>query len=223
MELRLRNIQGDTVGSVQVRQDVFGVPMNAAAVHQVAVGQQANARQGTASAKTRAEVSGGGAKPRPQKHTGRARAGSTRSPIWVGGGVTFGPRPRSYRHRTNRKARRLALTAMLSDKVRDDQLIVVDSLVLEQPKTKEMVRVLEVLDASPSVLLVADGADTSVLRSARNIPRVKMTPASLLNTLDLLQHRKIVMTLDAVRKVEELWGGRLVRRNRKIAGVSGEV
>jgi len=111
---------------------------------------------------------------------------------------------------------------MLSDKVRDDQLIIVDSLVLEQPKTKEMVRVLELLDASLPVLLVADGADASVLRSTRNIPRVKMIPASLLNTLDLLQHRNIVMTLDALRKVEELWGGRLVRRNRKLAGVSEE-
>jgi len=200
------------VGNVDVRDDVFGVPMNQALVHQVMVGQLANARQGTAATKTRSQVSGGGAKPRPQKYTGRARQGTIRAPHWKGGGTVFGPQPRSYRQRTPKRMRRRSLLSMLSEKAREDQLVVVDSLALEQPKTKEMVKVLGALDASPSVLLVADGADKSILRCARNVPRLKTSPAALLNTVDLLKHRKVVMTLDAVRKVEELWGGPFVRR-----------
>ena len=192
---------------MRVRDDVFGVPMNRPLVHQVVVGQLANARQGTASVKTRAQVSGGGRKPRPQKHTGAARAGSIRAPNWRGGGVVFGPSPRSYRHRTPKKMRRLALTATLSEKVRSKELVVLDELALDRPKTREMVRVLAALEAGPSVLLVADGADPSVLKAARNIPRLKMIPCSLLNTVDLLNHRKVIMTLDAVRKAEALWGG----------------
>ena len=212
MRLKLRNVQGEVVGNVEVRDDVFGVPMNRSLVHQVMVGQLANARQGTAATKTRSQVSGGGAKPRPQKYTGRARQGTIRAPHWKGGGIVFGPQPRSYRQRTPKRMRRQSLLAMLSEKAREDQLVVVDSLVLEQPKTKEMVKVLGALGASPSVLLVADGADEFILRCARNVPRLKMSPAALLNTVDLLKHRKVVMTQDAIRKVEELWGGPFVRR-----------
>jgi large subunit ribosomal protein L4 len=215
MKLPLRNLEGKEVGSIQVRDDVFAVPMKDAVVHQVVVAQLANARQGTARTKTRAEVSGGGAKPRPQKYTGRARQGSIRSPQWKGGGTVFGPKPRSYRQRTPKRVKRQALVATLSDKAREDRLLVVENLALETFKTKEMVRVLDALDATRPVLLVADGADPSVLRSARNIPRLKMLPASLLNPLDLLNHRTVVLTLDAVKKAEELWGGRFVRRNGK--------
>lgn len=214
MELSLRNTQGDVVGSISVRDDVFGVPINQSLVHQVMVGQLANARQGTASVKTRGQVSGGGRKPRPQKHTGMSRVGSTRVPHWRGGGVAFGPHPRSYSHRTPKKMRRLSLVSALSDKVRHDELIVLDALTLDLPVTREMVRVLDTLEAGPSVLLAVDGADASVLRSARNIPRVKMIPSSLLNTLDVLKHQKIIMTVDAVRKAEELWGGALSRRKK---------
>ena len=221
MKLILRNVQGESVGSVEVREDVFDRPMNHALVHQVVVGQLANARQGTASTKTRAEVSGGGAKPRPQKHTGNARQGSTRSPQWSGGGIAFGPKPRSYRHRTTKRARRRALVAALSEKVRDGQLVVVDKLDLEQPKTREMAQALEALGAGPSVLLVADGADPLVLRSAKNISRLKMLPASLLNCLDILNHSRIVMTVEAVRRVEELWGGRFLRRKNKLPVAAG--
>ena len=215
MQLKLRNVQGKVVGSVNVRDDVFGVPMSMAAVHQVAVGQLANARQGTASAKTRARVSGGGAKPWRQKGTGRARAGTTRAPQWRGGGVAFAVAPRDYRHHTPKRMRRLSLVAMLSDKAREDQLVVVDDLALDRPKTKDMVKMLEALEVGTPALLVADGAKELVLRSARNIPRLKMLPASLLNTLDLLNHRKVVMTLDAIRKSEELWGGPFVRRKNR--------
>ena len=210
----MKNVQGQVVDTVDVRDDVFGAPMNPALVHQVMVGQLANARQGTASTKTRGKVSGGGAKPRPQKGTGRARQGTIRAPNMRGGGVVFGPTPRSYRHYTTKRARRQSLVAMLSDKLRADQLVVIDKLLLDQPKTKEVVKVLAALGVGPSVLLVPDGSDPSVLRCARNIPRLNMIPASLLNTLDLLNHRSIVMTLDAVRKAESLWGGPLVRRGR---------
>ena len=129
----------------------------------------------------------------------------------------FGPSPRSYRHNTPKRMRRLSLVATLSEKVRTDELVVLDALTLESPVTKEMVRVLSALDAGPSVLLVADGADPSVLRAARNVPRLNMLPGSLLNTLDLLNHRSIVMTLDAVRRAEELWGG-ASDRGKKNAG-----
>ena len=216
MKISLRNVEGEVVGSVEVRDDVFGVPMNSPLVHQVMVGQQANARQGTASVKTRAQVSGGGRKPRPQKHTGRARQGSIRSPQWRGGGVVFGPAPRSYRHRTPKRMRRGSLVAMLSDKAGSDQLVVLDELKLDQVKTKDMVSVLHALGAGSSVLLVADGADKSIFRSTRNIPRLKTLPASLLNTVDLLNHRTLVMTLDAVRRVEELWSSEAIRRKRHI-------
>ena len=126
--------------------------------------------------------------------------------------MAFGVAPRDYRHHTPKRMRRLSLVAMLSDKAREEQLVVLDDLALSRPKTKDMIRILEALETGPSVLLVADGADESVLRCARNIPRLKMLPASLLNTLDLLNHRKVIMTLDAVRRSEELWGGPFVRR-----------
>jgi len=217
VELKLRNIQGEVIGNVEVSNRVFDAPMNEALVHQVMVGQLANARQGTAKTKTRAYVSGGGVKPRPQKYTGRSRQGSIRAPHWKGGGVVFGPVPRSYRHNTPVRMRRQSLVAMLSDKVRADQLIVLNNLDLEQPKTKEMIKVLRALEVDSTALLVADGADKLVLRSVQNIPKIKMLPASLLNTLDLLNHRKLVMTLDAVRKAEELWSGPFGRRKRQVA------
>ena len=211
MKLRLHNSKGQVVGSVEVNDRVFGAPMNSALVHQVMVGQLANARQGTAKVKSRTEVSGGGAKPRPQKYTGRARQGSIRAPHWKGGGVVFGPTPRSYRHATPVRMRRKAMLSVLSDKAREDELMVVDELPPESPKTREMARVLTALGMRSSVLLVADGADDATLRSANNIPRVKLLPAALLNTRDLLNHRRIVMTLVAVRKAEELWGAPFTR------------
>ena len=215
MELRLKNIRGESSGVVKVRDDVFGVSANRALVHQVMVGQLANARQGTASVKTRAQVSGGGRKPHPQKSTGSARAGSIRAPNWRGGGVVFGPHPRSYRHRTPKKMRRLALMATMSDKVRSKDLVVLDELVLDSPKTGEVIKMLGSLGVGSSVLLVADGTDSSVLSAARNISGLKMLPCSLLNAVDLLNHRKVIMTLDAVRKAESLWGGGALDGNQK--------
>ncbi len=216
VELRVRNIQGQVVGTVEVKESLFDVPMNVALVHQVVVGQMANRRQGTHKTKTRTEVSGGGIKPRPQKYTGRSRQGSIRAPQWKGGGIVFGPMPRSYRHDTPRRMRRLSLAMVLSDKAREEQLVVVDRLDLGQVKTREMLKVLDALGASRgSALLVADGADAEVLKAARNVPDLDMLPASLLNTLDLLKHRKVIMTLDAVRKAEELWGDPRARSKRQ--------
>jgi len=215
MRLRLRNAQGEVVDDIDVRDDVFGVPMNKALVHQVLVAQLANARQGTAATKTRGRVSGGGAKPRAQKGTGRARQGTIRSPIWRGGGIVFGPVPRSYRQATPKRMRRRALLAVLSDKAREDQIVVLDELVMDEPKTGEMAKVLAALGVDASALLVLDGVDESVRRCARNIPRARLLPADLLNTRDLLNHRKIVMTLSAVRRAESVWGGALKRRKRR--------
>ena len=178
----------------------------------------ANRRQGTAKTKTRAEVSGGGAKPRPQKYTGRARHGSIRSPIWKGGGVTFGPRPRSYKQRTPKRMRRGALISALSGKAREGSLVVVDSFEPEA-KTKAVANALSNLGASASVLLVADGASSEVLRAARNIPRLKMGPSHTLNAIDLLNHRAVIMTEQAVRNAEAIWGGSFERK--PVAVVAG--
>ena len=206
MNIEVKNIKGESVEEVKIRDDVFGVPMNSVLVHQVVVGQLANARQGTAKAKTRGEVSGGGRKPRPQKHTGASRQGSIRSPLWKGGGVTFGPSPRSYRQRTPKKMRRAAIRMTLSDKVREGNLIVLQDLSLESPKTKDFVAMMQALEVERSILLVGDGADYGSLRGGRNVKGVDMLPADLLNTVDVLNHRTLIMTLDAVRKVESLWG-----------------
>ena len=222
MRIRLRNTEGKVVRSVQVRDDVFDVPMNSALVHQVMVGQLANARQGTGSTKTRSYVSGGGRKPRPQKGSGAARAGTIRAPQWRGGGVAFGPHPRSFRHHTPKRMRRQSLVATLSEKLRQGELVVLESLELGQPKTQELVRVLEALGAGTGVLVVGDGVDAAVVQSARNVPRLKLISAPLLNTLDLLNHRKVIMTLDAVRKAEELWSGALKRPNKQPAAAGAQ-
>jgi large subunit ribosomal protein L4 len=222
MKLKLRNLQGQDIGEIDVRDDVFDVPMNQALVHQVMVGQLANARQGSAATKNRARVSGGGAKPRPQKHSGRSRQGSIRSPQWRGGGVVFGPTPRSFRQRTPKRMRRQAMLSVLSDRAREDALVVVEHLELESIKTKAMAEGLRALGAESSVLLVGDGADSAVLRCARNIPKVKMLPAALLNTVDLLNHRTLVMTLDAVRNAEETWGGPFTRHREPGVALTGE-
>ena len=212
MKLRLRDAQGRSLGHIDVLDDVFDAPPRPALVHQVVVGQQANARQGTASTKTRSEVSGGGRKPWRQKGTGRARAGSIRSPIWRGGGVTFGPSPRSYTKRTPKRMRRAALKSALSSKAREGQLVVVDALRLPEPRTRHMVDVLDALGADGSVLLVGDGTDRAVLRCARNLPNLRMMPAYQLSAGDLLRSRKVVMTLSALREAERIWGGPFVRR-----------
>ena len=222
MKLDVRNMSGAVVDSVEVLDDVFDAPMNSALVHQVMVGQLANKRQGTAKVKTRSEVAGGGAKPRPQKYTGRARQGSIRSPQWRGGGVVFGPTPRSYRQRTPKRMKRQAIKIVLSDKARGQQLIVLDSLEIAEAKTKRMAQVLSALEVNSSVLLVGETITDDVVRAVRNIPKARTLPVSLLNAVDLLNANKVVMTVDAVRKAEEIWGGEYVRIKRESAAVTAD-
>ena len=217
MKLDVRNMSGSVVDSVEVLDDVFDTPMNAALLHQVMVGQLANKRQGTAKVKTRSEVAGGGAKPRPQKYTGRARQGTIRSPLWRGGGVVFGPTPRSYRQRTPKRMKRQAIKIVLSDKVREQQLVVVDELQLADARTKQLMQVLKALEVDSPVLLVGSEIDHAIVRAARNIPRVRTLPVEQLNVVDVLNTKNVVMTVDAVRKAEELWGGDFVRIKREVA------
>ena len=207
MKLQIKNIQGENAGDLEVRDDVFGVPVKSALVHQVMVGQLANKRQGTAKTKTRSEVSGGGAKPRPQKGTGGSRQGSTSSPVWVGGGRAFGPSPRSYRKRTPKKMRRLALLSVLSDKARHSDLLLLDSLELKEGKTKEIVSILSDLNISKSALIVTDGPNKKLVQSAGNVGGVRTLPVQVLNTLELLNKKQLIITVDAVKRIEELWGG----------------
>jgi large subunit ribosomal protein L4 len=223
VELQVRNLAGDVTGTITVRDDVFGAELNPALVHQVMVGQLANRRQGTAKTKTRAEVAGGGAKPRPQKHTGRARAGSIRSPIWRGGGVTFGPRPRSYRHNTPKQMRRGALLSALSGKAQEGSLVVVEDFDISEPKTKAVAQVLRSLGTVPTVLLVADGTSEATLRAARNVPRLKMKPSRTLSAVDLLSNRTVVMTVEAVRNAEAVFGGRFERKPSENAEPAAEL
>ena len=222
MKIDVRNMSGSVVDSVEVLDDVFDAPMNPALVHQVMVGQLANKRQGTAKVKTRSEVAGGGAKPRPQKYTGRARQGSIRSPQWRGGGVVFGPTPRSYRQRTPKRMKRQAIKIVLSDKAREQQLVVLDKLEIAEAKTKHMTQMLNALEVNSSALLVGETITDDVVRAVRNIPRVRTLPVSLLNAVDLLNANKVVMTVDAVRKAEEIWGGEFVRIKRESVAIAAD-
>jgi len=205
IDLPVLDMQGDTVATLAVSDYLFGVPMNTAVVHQAMLMQRANARQGTHSVKTRADVSGGGAKPWRQKGTGRARQGSIRSPQWRGGGIVFGPHPRSYRQRMPKKMRRLAIRCLLSDKVREERLAILQELQFPQAKTREMKQFLDTLNVSSSILIVTPEATKPVVDSARNLPHVKTLPAANLNVLDLLNHDRLIMTVAAIRKAEELW------------------
>ncbi len=221
MELPLKNIQGATVGSIEVSDVVFDTPLNTAVIHQVMVAQLANKRAGTHSTKTRAEVSGGGRKPWRQKGTGRARHGSTRSPQWRTGGVVFGPKPRDYSQRTPRKMRRLAIRSLLSQKVRDGEVTVVEDFRLPEPKTREVLRALEGLEISAKCLVVNEAVSQKELwQACHNLKRVKSVPASTLNTVDLLNHTHLVLSVAAVRRIEELWAQDRPRRG--VAAVAEE-
>ena len=198
------NQDGQTVGEIELSDKVFGSEVNEALLHQAVVMHLASLRRGTHDTKTRAEVSGGGKKPWRQKGTGRARAGSNRSPLWRHGGVVFGPHPRSYRFSMPKKARRVALRSALSSKLGEQDLIVLDSLQMAEPKTKAMARILENLKATRSAFLVTAGPDENVMKSARNIAGVKAAPVGNINVYDVLKHKKLVLTKDAVAAVEEV-------------------
>jgi large subunit ribosomal protein L4 len=209
VQLPVYNLAGEEVRKIEVTDSVFAVPFNEAVVHQVMVGLRANARQGTASTKTRGMVSGSTRKLYRQKGTGYARAGSKKSPLRRGGGVTFGPHPRDYRQQTPRKMRRLAIRCVLSAKAGDGELKVLDGFDFAEPKTKKIMDTLLALGIESSALIVTAVPEDNVIRSARNIPDIKTTPAGVLNILDILSHKNLIMTEAAVRLAEKLWGNGL--------------
>ena len=205
MQVPVYNLAGEVVKHIEVSDQVFAVPFNEGVVHQVMVMQRANARQGTASTKTRSEVSGTSAKMFRQKGTGSARAGSRRSPLRRGGGVAFGPHPRSYRQEMPKKMRRLALRCALSAKAGDGELKILEELKLEEHKTKKMAQILATLGADSSTLIVTSEPEDNVIKSARNLPGTKTMTANLLNVVDILSYNVLLMTEAAVRKAEQLW------------------
>lgn len=205
MQAPVYDLNGKVVDHIQLEETVFGVLPNKAVMHQALVRQLANLRVGTADTKTRGEVKGSTRKLYRQKHTGSARAGSIRSPLRRGGGVIFGPHPRSYRKAMPKKMRRLALRCALSTKVSEGELKVVERLELVEPKTREMAHILEALGVDISALIVTAEPEVNVVKSARNLLGVKTLPAALLNIADLLSYRMLIMTVSAVRKVEQLW------------------
>ena len=198
------NIAGTQTGEMELNDSVFGVEVNEAVMRQAVLRQLANERLGTHATKTRGLVRGGGRKPWKQKGTGRARVGSTRSPLWVGGGTVFGPQPRSYEQKMPRKARRLAVKSALSDKVNTNELFVLDEIVLAAPKTKEVVKVVDNFKFSgEKVLFITDG-DEVMARCARNLPGVKSVSTENMNIFDLLHYTKLFITKSAVAKIEEV-------------------
>ena len=198
------NIEGKEVGSIELNDAVFGVEVNEHLVHMAVVNQLANNRQGTQSAKTRSEVSGGGRKPWRQKGTGHARQGSTRSPQWTGGGVVFAPKPRDYSFKMNKKEKRIALLSALSSKVADNKIVVLDAFNLDEVKTKKFAEVMSNLKVDKA-LVVIEGENKNVVLSGRNIPTVKVSATNEINTYDVLKYETLVVTKAAVEKLEELY------------------
>lgn len=200
----LFNKEGNKIEDIQLNDNIFAVEVNADAMHQVVVALLANKRQGTQSAKTRAEVRGGGIKPWRQKGTGRARQGSIRAPQWIKGGVVFAPKPRDYRMSIPKSMRRVAMLSALTSKVQNDEMVVLDSLTLEAPKTKEIVKMLNAFNAKKTLIVTAEANET-VYKSARNIEGVAVLPVNNINVYDLLKYPKVIMTKDAVSKIEEVY------------------
>lgn len=205
MQFDIVNIEGEVVGTTELDESVWGIEPHLSVVHQALLRQQANARIGSASTKTRAEVSGGGRKPWRQKGTGRARQGSTRSPQWIGGGVVFGPHPRSYTQAMPRKMRRLAIRSVLSAKVQDERLSVVQGLEELDGKTKSMKAAMAAMPESRSVLIVVPNRDSNVARGAANLPYTKTVIAESLSVRDVLKFDRLIVTEEAIAKIEELW------------------
>ena len=198
------NIEGKVVGDMELNDAVFGVEVNEHLVHMAVVSQLANNRQGTQSAKTRAEVSGGGRKPWRQKGTGHARQGSIRAPHWTGGGVVFAPKPRDYSFKMNKKEKNLALKSALTSRVAENKIIVLDSIKFEEIKTKNMVAVLDNLKVNKALVVLNDN-DQNVVLSARNIPNVKTASTNTINVYDILKYDKLIVTKDAVATIEEVY------------------
>ena len=199
------DIEGKKVKTIELKEEVFGIEPNETVVHHVLVNYLANQRQGTQSTKTRSEVSGGGRKPWRQKGTGRARQGSIRAPQWIKGGIALGPKPRSYKYTVNKKERRLAVLSCLSSKVLENELTVVDTLEMKEIKTKEMAKVLTNLKVEGKTLILLAEKNENIQKSARNIEGVKTTLVNTINVYDLLKYKNLVITLDTVKKLEEVY------------------
>jgi large subunit ribosomal protein L4 len=206
VQVPVYSLNGEVVEQIELSQAIFDLPFNEAAVHQAMVRQLANGRQGTASTKTRGEVSGSTRKLYPQKHTGRARRGDIKSPLLRGGGVVFGPKPRTYRQAMPKKMRKLALKCLLSAKFREGNIKLVQKLNFENPKTKDMINVLSSLGVDSSALILTAQSTPIVVKSAANLPEVKVLPAALINVLDLLSYKMLVATVPAIRNIEQIWG-----------------
>ncbi len=204
-KVTMLNMAGLEAGSIELNDAIFGIEPNQNAVHAVVKNILANKRQGTQSAKTRAEVRGGGRKPFRQKGTGRHRQGSSTDPSQVGGGIVFAPKPRSYRYTLPKKLRRLAMLSMLSSKVKENELIVMDEIKFEEPKTKEMVKMLANINAEKKALIVMAEKDENVIKSAANIPGVRTALVGTMNVYELINHTSLILTQDAVKKIEEVY------------------
>ena len=199
------DVEGKKVSTVDLNEEIFGIEPNEAVVHSVLVNFLANQRQGTQSTKTRAEVRGGGRKPWRQKGTGRARQGSIRAVQWIGGGVAFAPKPRSYRYTLPKKVRRLAMKSALTSKVQANEMIVLDALTMEAPKTKEFATILKNVNAAKKALVVMAEKNENVIKSAANIPNVETALVNTINVYDILKYDSFIITTDAVKKVEEVY------------------
>jgi large subunit ribosomal protein L4 len=206
VQVPVYTLNGEVVDQIELSQAIFNLPFNEAVVHQAMVGQLANRRHGTVSTKTRGEVKGSTRKIYRQKHTGRARRGDVKSPLLRGGGVVFGPKPRNYRQSTPRKMRRLALKCLLSAKVREGNIRLLQGLDFEEPKTKDMINVLSSLGIDSSTLILTAQSTPNVVKSAANLPEIKVLPSDLINVLDLLSYEILVATVPAIRNIEQIWG-----------------
>ena len=205
LKTNVLDMSGKVVGEIELSEAVFGIAPNAAVVHDVVKNHLANCRQGTQSALTRAEVSGGGRKPWRQKGTGRARQGSTRAPQWTHGGIVFAPKPRDYGYTLNKKTRRLALKSVLSAKAAETAIVVIDAIKMEAPKTAEFAKFLKAVGAEGKTLVVTAAADANVVKSGRNIPGCEVTFANLLNVYDVVNANKLVVDQAALQKIEEVF------------------
>ena len=199
------NIEGKKLKSLDLKEEIFGIEPNEAVVHSVLVNYLANQRQGTQSTKTRAEVRGGGRKPWRQKGTGRARQGSIRAPQWIKGGIALGPKPRSYKYRVNRKERQLAIKSLLSSKVLENNLVVVDKIDFKEIKTKQMATAMKNLKVTEKAFVVLPASNEVVQKSARNLENVKTGSVNTINVYDLLRYQKLVLTVDAIKNIEEVY------------------
>lgn len=204
-KVTMLKMDGTEAGQIELKDDIFGIEPNQFAVHTIVKNYLANQRQGTQSAKTRAEVRGGGRKPFRQKGTGRHRQGSTTDPSQVGGGIVFAPKPRSYRYTVPKKVRRLAMKSILSSKVAEKEIIVLDELKMDSPRTKDMLAVLKNVKAAKKTLIVTDEKNENVVRAAANIPGVKTTMVGQMNVYEIINHTSFIVTKDAINKIEEVY------------------